>query len=237
MIHYHGTPIGGTRIDAARFLMGRHALVSFHRPDDLPIVMEACQSFVLDNGAFSKWKSGGGDVDCNKYMEWLESIDKHPGLDWYVIPDKIDGAEADNRKLIEEWPTNKLKAEGVPVWHPHESLEWLITLTKNFKTVAFGGSPQYKSPGSNIWWVRMKEAMNSICDENGKAPCKLHGLRMLNPKVFSKLPLSSADSTNAAIHSGSVDRFGLYKPVTRGQRAQVIAERIESHNSAEAWNG
>lgn len=27
MIHYHGTPVGGTRQDGARFLAGRHALV------------------------------------------------------------------------------------------------------------------------------------------------------------------------------------------------------------------
>lgn len=27
MKHFHGTPIGGTRQDAARFLLGRHALV------------------------------------------------------------------------------------------------------------------------------------------------------------------------------------------------------------------
>jgi hypothetical protein len=31
MIHYHGTPIGGTRQDVARFLVGRHALIPFGR--------------------------------------------------------------------------------------------------------------------------------------------------------------------------------------------------------------
>lgn len=58
---------------------------------------------------------------------------------------------------------------------------------------------------------------------------------MLNPKVFTKLPLSSADSTNAAVNCGSKDRFGIYRPVTAGQRAQVIADRIETQNSAERW--
>ncbi len=45
MIHYHGTPIGGTRQDAARRLAGRHALVPFPRQDDMGIVAETCQSF------------------------------------------------------------------------------------------------------------------------------------------------------------------------------------------------
>ncbi|WP_235592044.1 MULTISPECIES: hypothetical protein [Pseudomonas] len=52
MIHYHGTPVDGTRQDGARFLAGRHALVPFPRQDDMGIVAEVCQSFVFDNGAF-----------------------------------------------------------------------------------------------------------------------------------------------------------------------------------------
>lgn len=38
MIHYHGTPVGGSRVDASRFLTARHALVSFAHPDDMPVV-------------------------------------------------------------------------------------------------------------------------------------------------------------------------------------------------------
>ena len=51
MIHYHGTPIGGSRQDVARFLAGRHALVPFPRQDDMGVVGEVCKTFVFDNGA------------------------------------------------------------------------------------------------------------------------------------------------------------------------------------------
>lgn len=51
------------------------------------------------------------------------------------------------------------------------------------------------------------------------------------------MPLASADSTNASVNSGSVKRFGMYTPPTAWQRASVIAERIEAHNSAPAWVG
>jgi hypothetical protein len=74
--------------------------------------------------------------------------------------------------------------------------------------------------------------MNAICDDKGRPICKLHGLRMLDPDIFTKLPLSSADSTNAAVNSGSLSRFGSYLPPTAAQRAEVIAERIEANNSA-----
>ena len=65
----------------------------------------------------------------------------------------------------------------------------------------------------------------------------LHGLRMLNPAVFSRLSLAGAGSTNAAVNSGSLDRFGQYLPATAAQRAAVIADRIEAFNSAPAWAG
>ena len=81
----------------------------------------------------------------------------------------------------------------------------------------------------------MAQAMKVACDSSGRPRCKMHGLRMLNPKVFTQLPLSSADSTNAAVNSGSTDRFGMYKPPTRYQCAEIIASRIEMHNSAPIW--
>jgi len=77
--------------------------------------------------------------------------------------------------------------------------------------------------------------MDAICDEEGQPACRLHGLRMLNPEIFQRLPLASADSTNATVNGGSIKRFGMYTPPTAGQRAEVIAERIEAHNSASLW--
>lgn len=59
VIHYHGTPVGGSRQDVARFLQGRHALIPFFRQEDLGIAAEVCKSFVFDNSAFSVWKTGG----------------------------------------------------------------------------------------------------------------------------------------------------------------------------------
>jgi hypothetical protein len=37
------------------------------------------------------------------------------------------------------------------------------------------------------------------------------------------------------VNSGSLERFGIYRPPTSWQRAQVIAERIQAHNSAPIW--
>jgi hypothetical protein len=231
VIHYHGTPIGGTRQDVARFLSGRHALVPFPRQDDVGAVADLCQSFVFDNGAFSVWKRGAV-LDIDGYIDWVEKWYRHPGFDWALIPDVIDGDEDANDKLLESWPAH---LPGVPVWHLHESTSRLKYLASRYRTVSLGSSGQWASPGTDGWWKRMAEAMKSIVDIHGRPICKLHGLRMLDPSIFSRLPLSSADSTNAAVNCGSISRFGMYTPPTAAQRAEVIASRIESQNSSAIW--
>lgn len=232
MTPYHGTPCGGSRQDAARFLRGRQALVPFPRPEDLGVVADVCRSFIFDNGAFTAWNSGKPVTDWHPFYAWCDEWHKHPGFDWALIPDVIDGDEAANDALVAEWPRH---VRGVPVWHMHESIERLVSLCSNWPTVALGSSGQWRSPGTPAWWQRMAAALNELCDEQGRPPCRLHGLRMLDPMIFKRLPLSSADSTNAAVNSGSLDRFGMYLPPTSAQRAATIADRIEVENSAAIW--
>src|ERR1700756_1178377 len=100
MIHYHGTPI--TPRSVLLGLAGRHFCVSFAASADLEVVHELGQSVMLDNGAFSFWRSGEGAVDVEAYAAWVR-----PWLDyrttWCVIPDKIDGTEQENDPLLAEW--------------------------------------------------------------------------------------------------------------------------------------
>lgn len=233
MKHYHGTPIGGSRQDVARFLVARHALVPFFRQDDMGIVGEVCQSFVFDNSAYTIWQQGG-QLDVPGYVKWCYEWCRHPGFDWALIPDSIEGGEADNDAMLLDWPSD---IRGVPVYHLHESPVRLERLVNEYDTVAIGSSGQWSTPGSRDWWLRMAELMPVACDEFGRPLARLHGLRMLDPKIFTELPLSSGDSTNAAVNSGSRDRFGMYVPATTAQRAAVIADRIESHPSAATWAG
>ena len=101
--------------------------------------------------------------------------------------------------------------------------------------IALGSSGQWATPGTKAWWTRIEDAMKVICDPEGRPKVKLHGLRMLAPNVFTRLPLASADSTNAAVNSGSLSRYGQYLPPNAWQRATVTADRIESQNSAPIW--
>lgn len=214
-----------------RFWLGRHAMVSFAWPDTLPVVAEYCQSFALDNGAFSAWRSGKA-FDLPGYTAWVEEWHKHPGFDWCLIPDVIDGTAADNDALIDWWATHTFRVASVPVWHFHESEHRLRALAGRFDRVALGSSGAWPTPGNDAWWDRLKEVLPAILDAQGRPHCKLHGLRMLNPAIFTAIPFASADSTNAAQNAGGTR---VYAAPEAWQRANVIAYRAEVHNSAAAW--
>ena len=233
MIHYHGLPI--TPISAAaRVMNGRHAFVSFIHADQLPVAIECCQSFAVDNGAFSAWKSGR-QMNWPDYYTWVERLKRLPNFDFAVIPDVIDGDEEANDALIAEWPHEPWLS--APVWHMHESIERLQRLAANWPRVCIGSSGDFATVGNAAWWNRMTEAMNAICDKRGHPICKLHGLRMLNQKIFTRLPLASADSTNIGQNIGIDSAWkGTYQPPDKEWRAVIMAERIEASNGASNWS-
>jgi len=179
------------------------------------------------------WKRGA-TVDWLEYYEWVAEISRYPNFDFAVIPDKIDGTEEENDALITEWP---LGNKGSPVWHMHESITRLEKLCKNWRTVCLGSSGVYSEVGTPQWWERMSEIMDSCCDSEGYPKAKLHGLRMLNPKIFSKLPLSSADSTSIGRNVGMDDKWkkGRYSPPTKEARAAIMRERIEIYQGGLTW--
>lgn len=236
MIHYHGLPI--TPASAAISAVGGgHAFVSFRYPDQIGIVVECCQSFAVDNGAFSAWKSGEPVTDWSRYYAWVSELHRYPNFDFAVIPDVIDGDEKANDALLAEWPWKARHANvGAPVWHMHESIERLERLGNEWPRICIGSSGQFATVGDGKWWSRMADAMNAITDKQGLPVTKLHGLRMLNTDVFSRLPLSSADSTNIAQNVGIDSKWkGTYPPVSKDSKARVLRDRIEAVQSLTFW--
>jgi len=67
--------------------------------------------------------------------------------------------------------------------------------------------------------------MIPVCDSQGRPPCLLHGLRMLNQAIVSVVPLHSADSTTLAINVGFDKNSSI---ACRHERALFLRARIES---------
>jgi hypothetical protein len=253
VIHYHGGPFSTPEVAVAVW-KGRHALVSFARPDQIDLAAEISQSFCLDNGAFSAWRRGL-EVNWSDYYAWVDKWRWHPGFDFAIIPDVIGGSEEENDDLIHRWCRRfKEPMVGVPVWHMHESMErlerlafcWPATSLWRFPRLAIGSSGQYSQVGTDVWWHRMEAAMDLLFSKShtlyglqpvhNVPPPKVHGLRMLNPKIFSRLPLASADSTNIARNVQLDCRWtGSYSPATKKLRGLVLADRIEAHNALGNW--
>lgn len=236
MIHYHGLPITPATA-AARAIASGHAFVSFRHPEQLSLALDVAQSFAVDNGAFSAWRSGEPVTDWSLYYEWVAELHRYPSFDFAVIPDVIDGDEAANDALMDEWPwRERAPWVGAPVWHLHESLERLERLAFSWPRVCLGSSGEFATIGTSNWYRRMSEAMHVLCDRSGRPICKLHGLRMLNPDVFTRFPFASADSTNIGRNVGIDSAWrGPYTPPTKESRAQVMRDRIEAHQAQTFW--
>ena len=235
MIHYQGLPIT-PETAAVEAIKAGHAFVSFRHADQLRIAIEVCQSFAIDNGAFSAWRSGSPVTDWSPFYAWAADCKRVPSCDFAVIPDVIDGDEAANDALLAEWPLPKWF--GAPVWHMHESLVRLERLAAEWPRVCIGSSGEYVQIGTAAWWTRMGHAMRVVCDDMGRPTCKLHGLRMLDPAVFTRLPFASADSTNIGRNVG-IDqawKSGAYLPAGKPARAAVMRGRIEAHNSPAVYD-
>ena len=234
MIHYHGLPITPNS-SAIKAVEGGHAFICHRHAEQLSIAQSICQSYAVDNGAFPAWRSGKPIRDWSAFADWVAPVSRHPGCDFVVVPDVIDGDEEENDALLAWWPLpHRVSA---PVWHMHESLDRLFRLSEgNWNRVCIGSSAEYARVGTPEWWDRIDEALCTVCDTSGRPMCRLHGLRMLNPKVFTRLPLASADSTNIGRNIGlDVHWKGTYLPPNKDVRASVMRSRIESHNSSSCW--
>lgn len=229
MIHYHGGPITPDTC-ALKVWTARHAFVSFAATQQMALAADVTQSFALDNGAFTFWKQGV-ETRWSNYYDWVNVWRRHPGFDWAVIPDVIEGSEAENDALADKWPFPR--HQGAVVWHVNESIDRLKRLASEWPRVCIGSSGEWDVSTPRRFLGRAYQAIGAICDGDSRPICKLHGLRMLNPAIFSKLPLSSADSTNVARNIGIDSAWkGTYQPKSKETRAHILVERIESFNSA-----
>lgn len=233
MIHYHGLPITPATA-AIKAVESGHALVSFEYPEQLSIAAEVCQSFILDNGAFSAWRAGRAVSDWRDYYTWVRECMKMPNFDWAIIPDVIEGSEKENDALLKAWPHPKWI--GAPVWHLNENLKRLASLATDWPRICLGSTSEFPLATAE-WWTRMAQAMGILCDAAGLPKIKIHGLRMLDPAVFRLLPLASADSSNIGRNIGIDAAWGVARtPPTKESRALVMRNRIEAYNGATRWS-
>jgi hypothetical protein len=194
VLHYHGTPI----TPQARLLelSGRNFCVSYAAPHQVALCHEIGQSVMIDNGAFSFWRTDR-EPDWPGFAAWaLPWLEYH--TTWAVMPDVIDGTEEENDSLITWLFANHpdVWRKSAPVWHMNESIYRLKRLCHGYPRVCIGSSGQYATVATGAWHRRMELAMNAVCG-SGPVPVWLHMLRGM-ALSGSEYPFASVDSTDVA---------------------------------------
>ena len=188
MIHYHCADINPHH--RLTELAGRHLLVSHAYPAPATIAHQIGQSVLLDNGAFSVWRSGK-TADWDAYFDWCSIWFDCP-TPWGIIPDVIDGSINEQDQLIAQWPHQQ---RGAPVWHINEPIERLLSLCELWDRVCLGSAGEWPDVGTPSWHRRMTETFNAVSRVFNRMPW-LHGLRMQG--VGHLYPFASVDSADIA---------------------------------------
>ena len=188
-MHYHGTPI--TPITALVEMAGGCFCVSHHRPDDVRRAHQIGQSVMLDNGAFSVWKSGAV-ANWVGFYDWCDEWLSYQNT-WAVIPDVIAAGSQEQDALIREWPHGQ---RGAPVWHMDEPISRLLRLCDEWQKVCIGSTDEYAVVLSPAWQRRMDEAWNEIARRHNRLPW-VHMLRGMQ-LAGRHWPFASLDSTDIA---------------------------------------
>lgn len=190
-LHYHGTPI--SPVSALYELRGRCFCVSHMRPDDVRRCHDIGQSVMLDNGAFSKWKSGRL-TDWPGYYAWCDVWLDYPTT-WAIPPDVIGAPSQEQDGLLNEWPHGRRQA--APVWHMDEPITRLCRLVESgWSRVCIGSTAEYAVVLSEAWVCRMDETWNDLTRTFGRLP-PIHRLRGMQCSGL-RWPFASVDSTDIA---------------------------------------
>lgn len=174
---------------------------------------------MLDNGAFSIWNSGKS-FELDGFYKWAEPWLDSPNT-WAVIPDVIAGDEDLNKSMAISSPLPRHKS--APVWHLHESLDYLRLLADNWHRVCFGSSAQYAVVGSPAWHERVHDAFNAIWDRKPS-------VHMLRGMKCSRMPypFASVDSTDVARNHWAVKNGDA--------RAREMADRWDGIQCPMSWD-
>lgn len=215
MIHYHCADIHP--LPKLIELKGRHLLVSHAYPRRIEDAHRIAQSVLLDNGAFTVWRSGGR-ADWAGYYEWCDEWLDCPTT-WAIIPDVIDAGPEAQDALIAAWPHGE---RGAPVWHLDEPLDRILALTDAWPRVCIGSAGRYREIGTPHWRHRMVELFNTLARRRQRMPY-VHGLRM--------------QGEGGVYPFGSVDSADIARNNNRPQNTiRSMADRWDAQQPAFRWN-
>jgi hypothetical protein len=199
----HGTPI--TPAALLDQLAGESFCVSFAEPRQLERCIELQDPegmLLLDNGAFSHWRAGKGQIDRVAFFEWANEAQHYCPVAVAVIPDVIEGSEEQNwmEAAIAVRELSDFPERLMFVWHMDDSIEQLKRAALLFNFIAIGSCAEFDvQKNRKAYLARLREA-SAVLDYieifDGRRPWVhlMRGVAVL-PEAIR---FESADSTNIA---------------------------------------
>lgn len=200
----HGTPI--TPISLLDQMVCESFCVSFARPDQIDQCVERQDPhgiLVLDNGAFSIWQSGKGQIDREAFWRWANTFTAVCPQAVAVVPDVIGGSEHDNLlecsyALRDGYASHPERT--MAIWHMDDSLDQFETFARIFNFIGIGSCAQYDVQKNRRGYLARLEEARQILDRieyiEGSRPW-VHLMRGLGQLATVEWA-NSADSTNVA---------------------------------------
>jgi hypothetical protein len=200
----HGLPI--TPKHLLEQLAGESFCVSFAAPAQLERAIELVDPegmLMLDNGAFSTWRSGRGRVDREAFFSWANDAQARCPVAVAVIPDVIEGSE--NENWLEAAYAVRGELSAFPerlmfVWHMNDSIEQLVRASRLFNFVAIGSCAEYDiQKNRKAFLARLRHASAAIDyveQAYGRRPW-IHLMRA-NGVIAETIRFDSSDSSNIA---------------------------------------
>ncbi len=199
----HGTPI--TPAALLEQLAGESFCVSHADPRQLERCIELQDPdgmLLLDNGAFSHWRAGKGQIDRVKFFDWANDAQRACPVAVAVIPDVIEGSEEQNwmEAAIAVRDLSEFPERLMFCWHMNESLDQLKRAALLFNFVAIGSCAEYDVQKNRKAYLARLREVSAVLDYVeffcGRRPWVhlMRGLAVL-PQAIR---FDSADSTNIA---------------------------------------
>jgi hypothetical protein len=198
----HGLPI--TPAHLLEQLAGESFCVSFADPRQIEraiALQDPAGMLMLDNGAFSHWRSGQGKIDAPAFFAWANDVQARSAAAVAVVPDVIQGSE------LENWAeaSRALELSAYPdrlmfVWHMNDSLDQLARAAQTFRFIAFGSCAEYDVQRQRKAYLARVEQARKVIDAAAEltgSRCWVHLMRG-TACVTEILWVQSTDSTNVA---------------------------------------
>jgi hypothetical protein len=205
----HGTPI--TPAHLLDQLAGCSFCVSFADDRDIERCIELVgedEILVLDNGAFSHWRSGKGQINRFKFWEWANEIQARCPQAIAVIPDVIEGDEESNleeltwalRGAFGKGPLAQFPERTMSIWHMDESQDYLALQMKLMNFIGIGSCAEFDVQRNKSGYLEVMETVRQtraiIAAQTGNTSW-VHAMRGLG--VYKEMAwVDSADSCNVA---------------------------------------